>query len=67
MKFNYIRNQEIERLLERSVKMLNGYENIDRNSFSQIRKTEKLEDMELHLPRSSVDYILENFHFHKEQ
>ena len=29
-------------------KMLNGYENIDRNIFSQSRKREGLEDMELH-------------------
>ena len=30
------------------VKILNGYENIDRNSFSRSRKREGLEDMELH-------------------
>ena len=35
-------------------RILNGYENIDRIFFSQSRK------------RSSVDYILEIFHFHKE-
>ena len=29
-------------------KILNGYENIDRNIFSQSRKSEGLEDMELH-------------------
>ena len=29
-------------------KILNGYENIDRNIFSQPRKREGLEDMELH-------------------
>ena len=29
-------------------KILNGYENIDRNIFSQSRKREGLEDMELH-------------------
>ena len=29
-------------------KILNGYENIDRNIFSQSRKREELEDMELH-------------------
>jgi len=29
-------------------KILNGYENIDRNIFSRITKREGLEDMELH-------------------
>ena len=29
-------------------KILNGYENIDRNIFSRSRKREELEDMELH-------------------
>ena len=29
-------------------KILNGYENIDRNIFSRLRKGEGLEDMELH-------------------
>ena len=29
-------------------KILNGYENIDRNVFSRSRKRERLEDMELH-------------------
>ena len=29
-------------------KILNGYENIDRNIFSRSRKREGLEDMELH-------------------
>ena len=29
-------------------KSLNGYENIDRNFVSQLRKIEELEDMELH-------------------
>jgi len=29
-------------------KILNGYENIDRNMFSRSRKREGLEDMELH-------------------
>ena len=29
-------------------KILNGYENIDRNIFSQLRKKEGLDDMELH-------------------
>ena len=29
-------------------KILNGYENIDRNIFSRFRKREGLEDMELH-------------------
>ena len=29
-------------------KILNGYENIERNTFSQSRKREGLEDMELH-------------------
>ena len=29
-------------------KILNGYENIDRNIFSRLRKREGLEDMELH-------------------
>ena len=29
-------------------KILNGYENIDRNIFSRLRKKEGLEDMELH-------------------
>ena len=29
-------------------KILNGYGNIDRNSFSRVRKGEGLEDMELH-------------------
>ena len=29
-------------------KILNGYENIDRNIFSLLRKREGLEDMELH-------------------
>ena len=29
-------------------KISNGYENIDRNIFSQSRKREELEDMELH-------------------
>ena len=29
-------------------KILNGYENIDRNIFSQSRKRKGLEDMELH-------------------
>ena len=42
MKFNYIRNQEIERLLERSVNMLNGYENIDRNSFFSIKEERRI-------------------------
>ena len=36
-------------------KILNGYENIDRNIFLQSRKREGLEDMELHYQRSSVD------------
>ena len=35
--------------------------------FSQLRKREGLEDIELHQQRSSVDYILEHFYFHKEQ
>ena len=30
------------------IKILNGYENIDRNIFSRSRKREGLEDMELH-------------------
>ena len=30
------------------LKILNGYENIDRNIFSLLRKREGLEDMELH-------------------
>ena len=29
-------------------KILNGYENIDRNIFSRLRKREGLQDMELH-------------------
>ena len=29
-------------------KILNGYENIDRNIFYRLRKREGLEDMELH-------------------
>ena len=29
-------------------KILNGYENIDRNIFSRLRKREGVEDMELH-------------------
>ena len=29
-------------------KILNGYGNTDRNIFSQLRKRERLEDMELH-------------------
>ena len=29
-------------------KILNGYENIDRNIFTHSRKRERLEDMELH-------------------
>ena len=29
-------------------KILNGYDNIDKNSFSRLRKREGLEDMELH-------------------
>ena len=29
-------------------KILNGYENIDRNPFSRLRKREGLEDMKLH-------------------
>ena len=37
-------------------KILNGYENIDRNIFSRLRKREGLEDMELHEQRNSVDY-----------
>ena len=36
-------------------KILNGYENIDRNIFSRLRKREGLEDMELHEQRSSVE------------
>ena len=32
----------------RCLKILNGYENIDRNIFSRSRKREGLEDMELH-------------------
>ena len=48
-------------------KILNWYNNIDRNICSRLRKREGLEDMELHQQRSSVDYILEKFHFHKEQ
>ena len=36
-------------------KILNGYENIHNNIFSRSRKKEGLEDMELHLQRSSVD------------
>ena len=34
-------------------KILNGYENIDRNIFSRLRKREELEDMEKQ--RSSVE------------
>ena len=48
-------------------KILNGYENIDGNIFSGSGKRGGLEDKELYLQRSSVDWILENFHFHKEQ
>ena len=33
----------------------------------RLRKREGLENMELHQQRSSVDWILENSHFHKEQ
>ena len=29
-------------------KILNGYENIDRNNFSRLRKRDRLDDMELH-------------------
>ena len=47
-------------------KILNGYI-LTEIFFSQSRKREGLEDMELHYQRSSVDWILENFHFHKEQ
>ena len=47
MWFNNSRNQKIERS-DRSFKTLNGYENMDRNIFSQLRKGEGLEDMELH-------------------
>ena len=36
-------------------KILNRYENIDRNIFSRSRKREELKDMELHNQRSSVD------------
>ena len=36
-------------------KILNGYENIDRNFFFSVKKGEALEDMELHWQRSSVD------------
>ena len=43
-------------------KVLNRYENIDRNLFSRLRKRDRLEDMVLHQQRSSVDWILENFH-----
>ena len=38
-----LRGDEIE-----VFKVLNGYENIDRNIFSRPRKREGLEDMELH-------------------
>ena len=34
---------------------LNGYENINRNIFSRLRKREGLEDMEIHYQRNSVD------------
>ena len=43
MWFNNTRNQKIE-----VFKILNGYENIDRNIFYQSRKREGHEDMELH-------------------
>ena len=36
-------------------KILNGYENVDRNIFSLLSMREGLEEMELHLQRSSVD------------
>ena len=42
---------ETTRLRENQIevsKILNGYENIDRNMFSRLRKREGLEDMELH-------------------
>ena len=41
------RNQEIEIQIE-VFKILNGYENIDRNIFYRLREREGLEDMELH-------------------
>ena len=35
-------------------KILNGYENIDRNIFLRSRKRERLEDIVLHYQRTSV-------------
>ena len=35
-------------MLERVQRVLNGFENIDRNILSRLRKREGLEDIELH-------------------
>ncbi len=48
MRFNNTRDQEIEKRSVEVFKILNGYENIDRNIFFQLRKIEGLEDMKLH-------------------
>ena len=48
MWFNNTRNQEIEIRSDRSIfKILNGYENIDRNIVFSVKENKELEDMEL--------------------
>ena len=47
-RFNNTRVQEIERSDRKCLKILNGYENIDRNIFSGLRKREELGNMEVH-------------------
>ena len=54
----FLTTQETRRLRgdQREVfKILNGYENIDRIIFSQLRKRRGHEDMKLHLQRSRVE------------
>ena len=48
MWFYNTRNEEIEMKSDRSIKILNGYENIDRNILFSVMENEGLEDMELH-------------------
>ena len=44
-------------------KILNGYENIDSDIFSILRKVKKIVGTTSHWRRNKVDWILEHFHF----
>ena len=55
-----LRGDEIE-----VIKILNGYENIDSNIFSKVKKVKYLEGTTSLWRRNKVHWMLGSFHFHK--